>query len=84
MADNDKFKIEQIDYFPNGDDKRTVIFIKTRSEYEDMIAEVLVNQKIIKSGRGLNNHTIGEIYDIRTECKQQTKAVVDRLFGEGE
>lgn len=55
---------------------------KTRAEYKDMITEVLVNEKIIKSGRGLNNHTIGEIYDIRTECKKQSKAVVDRLFGE--
>ena len=54
---------------------------KTREEYEHMIAETLIKYKIKKSGRKLNEHTIGEIYDIRTVCNELAKAVCDALFG---
>lgn len=58
---------------------------KTRAEYEDMIAESIYNHtmSVYKNScdSGLNPN---ELEKIEEESKEPAKAVVDRLFGEGE
>lgn len=74
MADNDRFVIIKQMMFENVPNKMEItLHKKTISEYEDMIAEIINKEiDVVLNGRG--NVTI----------KTLAKAVVGRLFGEGE
>lgn len=69
MADNDRFLIIKEDENIKGIGNKG----KTRAKYEDIILQTINKEldKVLKNGEKINNIGLA-------------KAVVDRLFGEGE
>ena len=88
MADNDRFVIiRENELIITSSDiyqiKQLDKFIKTRAEYEDMIAESIYNHTISIYKNSYNGLNPNELEKIEEESKELAKAVVDRLFGEG-